>query len=71
MITFLPAFLMPVMGSLGFAQTTFSDADFTVVGIIFGNIANFVQGAGLMAIVLACFAAPIVYALVVPKKVKA
>ena len=71
LITFLPAFLMPVMGSLGFAQTTFSDADFTVVGIIFGNIANFVQGAGLMAIVLACFAAPIVYALVVPKKVKA
>jgi len=71
LITFLPAFLMPVMGSLGFAQTTFSDADFTVVGIIFGNIANFVQGTGLMAIVLACFAAPIVYALVVPKKVKA
>lgn len=71
LITFLPAFLMPVMGALGFAQTTFSDADFTVVGIIFGNIANFVQGTGLMAIVLACFAAPIVYALVVPKKVKA
>lgn len=71
LITFLPAFLMPVMGSLGFAQTTFSDADFTVVGIIFGNIANFVQGTGLLAIVLACFAAPIVYALVVPKKVKA
>jgi PTS system ascorbate-specific IIC component len=71
LITFLPAFLMPVMGSLGFAQTTFSDADFTVVGIIFGNIANFVQGTGLMAIVLASFAAPIIYALVVPKKVKA
>jgi len=71
LITFLPAFLMPVMGSLGFAQTTFSDADFTAVGIVFGNIANFVQGTGLLAIVLACFAAPIVYALVVPKKVKA
>ena len=71
LITFLPAFLMPVMGSLGFAQTTFSDADFTVVGIIFGNIANFVQGTGLMVIVLASFLAPIVYALVVPKKVKA
>jgi len=71
LITFLPAFLMPVMGSLGFAQTTFSDADFTAVGIIFGNIANYVQGTGLLAVVLACFVAPIVYALLVPKKVKA
>lgn len=71
LITFLPAFLMPVMGSLGFAQTTFSDADFTAVGIIFGNIANYVQGTGLLAVVLVCFVAPIVYALLVPKKVKA
>lgn len=71
LITFLPAFLMPVMGSLGFAQTTFSDADFTAVGIIFGNIANYVQGTGLLAVVLACFVAPIVYALLVPIKVKA
>lgn len=38
LITFLPVLLMPVLGDLGFANTTFSDADFGVVGIILGNI---------------------------------
>lgn len=36
-ITFLPVLLMPVLGNLGFANTTFSDADFGVVGILLGN----------------------------------
>lgn len=36
-ITFLPVLLMPVLGDLGFANTTFSDADFGVVGILLGN----------------------------------
>ena len=40
LITFLPVFLMPVLGDLGFANTTFSDADFCTVGIILGNIAR-------------------------------
>ncbi len=40
LITFLPVLLMPVLGDLGFANTTFSDADFGVVGIILGNIAK-------------------------------
>jgi PTS system ascorbate-specific IIC component len=38
LITFLPVLLMPVLGDLGFANTTFSDADFGAVGIILGNI---------------------------------
>lgn len=38
LITFLPVLLMPVLGDLGFANTTFSDADFGVVGILLGNI---------------------------------
>jgi PTS system ascorbate-specific IIC component len=38
LITFLPVLLMPVLGGLGFANTTFSDADFGVVGIILGNV---------------------------------
>lgn len=71
LITFLPAFLMPVLGSLGFANTTFSDADFTAVGIIFGNVANAVQGYGLLAVCVVVFLLPIVYALVVPAKKKA
>ncbi len=38
LITFLPVLLMPVLGNLGYANTTFSDADFGVVGILLGNI---------------------------------
>ncbi|MBP2660239.1 MAG: system Galactitol-specific component [Firmicutes bacterium] len=40
LITFLPVLLMPVLGSLGFANTTFSDADFGAVGILLGHVLN-------------------------------
>ncbi len=40
LITFLPALLLPVLGELGFANTTFGDADFGVVGIVIGFIAR-------------------------------
>ncbi|GAB6137944.1 PTS ascorbate transporter subunit IIC [Halanaerobaculum tunisiense] len=40
LITFLPALLLPVLGDLGFANTTFGDADFGVVGILIGTIAK-------------------------------
>lgn len=68
LITFLPALCMPVMGALNFANTTFSDPDFSVLGIIIGNIAVYVQGNALMIICIVFFALPLVYALVAPKK---
>lgn len=40
LISFMPIFLMPVMGNLGFAGSTFSDTDYGVVGIIMGSLAN-------------------------------
>ena len=43
LITFLPLMLMPLLGDLGFANTTFSDADFCVVGTILGNIVNLLR----------------------------
>lgn len=34
LITFLPVVLLPLLGNLGFENTTFSDSDFGVIGII-------------------------------------
>ena len=47
LITFLPVFLMPVLGDLGFTSTTFSDADFAASGIVLGNIANSLGATGV------------------------
>jgi ascorbate PTS system EIIC component len=38
LISFLPAMLLPVLGSLGFEGTTFGDADFGIVGILLGKV---------------------------------
>ncbi|GAB6429141.1 PTS ascorbate transporter subunit IIC [Bacillus luti] len=38
LISFLPALLLPVLGDLGFANTTFGDSDFGVVGILLGKV---------------------------------
>ncbi|MFD1020266.1 PTS ascorbate transporter subunit IIC [Thalassobacillus hwangdonensis] len=45
MISFLPALLLPVLGSLGFEGTTFGDADFGMVGIVLGNIMNLIDSS--------------------------
>jgi ascorbate PTS system EIIC component len=52
LITFLPVFLLPVLGDLGFASTTFSDADFGATGILFGNIANTLGSTGVTVTVV-------------------
>lgn len=68
LITFLPAICMPVMGSLNFANCTFSDADFSVAGIILGNIAQFVKGGGLFIVCIVLYLIPVAYNLIAPKK---
>ncbi len=54
LITFLPAFLLLVMGDLGFANTTFGDADFGWFGIVVGNAAKLgaVGGTILLAVIV-------------------
>ncbi|MED4958194.1 PTS ascorbate transporter subunit IIC [Paenibacillus macerans] len=51
-ITFLPVFLMPVLGNLGFASTTFSDTDFAASGILLGNIAKSLGATGVTVTVV-------------------
>lgn len=69
-VTFLAAALLPVLGNLGFANTTFSDADFTVVGIIFGNISKAFGGSVLFGLIVVLFLLPILYNFVAPKPVQ-
>ena len=68
LITFLPAIALPVFGALGFANTTFSDADFSIAGIFFGNIANNVSSTVVLIICIVLFLLPIIYNFVAPKK---
>ena len=67
LITFLPAMCMPVFTAMGFTSATFSDADFSVVAIIIGNIAQAIQGTPMMVFAVVCFILPIIYNLVAPK----
>lgn len=48
-ISYMPIFLMPVLGSLGFQGSTFSDTDYGVTGLFLGNLAN-LGGQGLVII---------------------
>ncbi len=55
LITFLPVLLLPVLGAIGFANTTFSDADFGAVGIVLGNPARYLSPFAITGLVVALF----------------
>ncbi|UKH20830.1 PTS ascorbate transporter subunit IIC [Actinobacillus pleuropneumoniae] len=61
LITFLPVFLLPVLGSLGFVNTTFSDADFGGVGIVLGYMAQVFNKDVITAIIVGLFALLVAY----------
>lgn len=48
-ITFLPLWLLPVLGDVGLSDSTFSDADFGVAGLFLGYLN---QGGGQTAIII-------------------
>ncbi|GKU82147.1 PTS ascorbate transporter subunit IIC [Niallia sp. NCCP-28] len=60
-ITFLPVFLMPVLGDLGFASTTFSDTDFAASGIILGNLAKSFGSSGVTITVIGLVLLAVLY----------
>ncbi|WP_448917552.1 PTS transporter subunit IIC, partial [Haemophilus sputorum] len=67
LITFLPVFLLPVLGSLGFANTTFSDADFGVVGIAIGYMAQYFDKNVITAVIVGIFALLVVHNFIAKK----
>ncbi len=64
-ISFLPALLLPVLGDLGFQNTTFGDFDFGVLGIILGRIAGTVGKYGIYGILVIAL-----LALIIPNFIK-
>ncbi|MFK3961092.1 PTS ascorbate transporter subunit IIC [Guptibacillus hwajinpoensis] len=52
-ISFLPALLLPVLGSLGFQGTTFGDSDFGVVGLLLGGLIELLSSNVLFLIIVA------------------
>lgn len=52
LLTFLPAILYPLLGSLGYMNTTFSDADFATLGIILGNMSKYMNPTGITTVVV-------------------
>lgn len=51
-ISFLPVALLPVLGKLGIANSTFSDTDFALSGIFLGKVQRFIGGTGLTAVLI-------------------
>ncbi|MFA6709162.1 MAG: PTS ascorbate transporter subunit IIC [Fusobacterium sp.] len=64
-LSFLPALLLPVLGNLGFQNTTFGDFDFGVIGIIIGNLINKFGNTGIISII-----AVFLIVLIVPNFIK-
>ncbi|MGO1356950.1 PTS ascorbate transporter subunit IIC [Alkalibacterium gilvum] len=51
-ISFIPALLLPVLGDLGFSNTTFGDTDFGVIGILLGQFGEWLGSIGIYVIAL-------------------
>ncbi|MDZ4965134.1 PTS ascorbate transporter subunit IIC, partial [Clostridium perfringens] len=65
LITFIPALLLPVLGQLGFQNTTFGDFDFGVIGITIGKLYTWLGSIGVIALL-----AVLIIAVIVPSFMK-
>ena len=66
-LAFPPAFLLPVLGQLGFNNTTFGDFDFGVLGILLGKIGNAMGNVGVY-IIIAVLAVVLIAPSIITKK---
>ncbi|HEY0207959.1 PTS ascorbate transporter subunit IIC [Acerihabitans sp.] len=69
LITFLPVALLPVLGAMGLSNTTFSDTDFGVLGIILGNMARFMDKGTITMAISGVFVLLVIYNFTAKKKV--
>lgn len=60
MISFLSLIVMPVLGTLNMAETTFSDADFCVAGVVLGNISAHLPKISVFILCILCYIIPII-----------
>lgn len=67
LLIILPALLLPLLGELGFANSTFGDADFAVVGIVLGTLFNWFGKAGVYGIVVLLIAY-FIFSVIRPRK---
>ncbi len=65
LITFIPALLLPVLGDLGFQNTTFGDFDFGIIGLAIGKLYEFLGSIGVIVLL-----ALLVIAVLVPSFIK-
>ena len=65
LLAFLPAALLPVLGSIGFQNTTFGDFDFGVLGILIGKAVENIGEIGIYGII-----AILLVILIVPNFIK-
>lgn len=63
LITFLP-----VLGAMGLTNTTFSDTDFGVVGILLGNMAGFLNKETITMVITGIFVLLVIYNVFAKKK---
>lgn len=61
LISLLSLFVMPLIGTLNLSGTSFSDSDFCIAGILFGNLASVLSGHALLLLCILCFLAPIIW----------
>lgn len=50
-LAFIPAMLLPVLGDLGFGNTTFGDMDFGIIGILLGKSGEWLGNIGVYIII--------------------
>jgi len=67
-ISFLPVALLPVLGKIGVANTTFSDTDFSLSGLFISKVQEFVGGIGLTAVLIGILAIMIIWSVATKNK---